>query len=116
MKTLYFDCTRGVSGDMLLSSMLGTGVAMNELTDELHKLGLTSYELILREKQVGNVSTLNIDVRQTKDEPLRHYTDIVKIIEQSGLDEKVKKKSLEVLKTLQEAGVRTRHPLSPIRP
>jgi len=103
MKTLYLDCTRGVSGDMLLSALLGTGIPMNILTDELHKLTLQSYELVLREKQIADVATLNIEVNQTKDEPLRHMKDIEKIIKNSKLSDEIKKKSLQIFKTLGEA-------------
>jgi len=100
---LYLDCTRGVSGDMLLSSLLATGIPMNILTDELHKLGLTSYELILREKTIKDISTLNIEVVQTKDEQLRHLKDIEKIISKSTLSQKIKKTSLEIFDTLAKA-------------
>jgi len=100
---LYLDLQSGVSGDMMLSSLLGTGIPMNVLTDELHKLGLDSYELELREKKVSHISTLNILVKQTKEQPLRHLQDIEKIINQSSLPEKTKKKSLQVFRTLAQA-------------
>jgi len=103
MKTLYFDCSRGVSGDMILSSLLGTGIPMNILSDELHKLRLVSYELALREKEIDGVSTLNIEVHQTKEEPLRVLSDIERIINQSKLSDDIKKKSLQIFKTLGEA-------------
>jgi len=103
MKILYLDCQTGVSGDMLLSAMLGTGIAINELTDELQKLPIKSYELSLREKKVKGISTLNIEVNQTKDEPLRHLSDLKKIIDDSGLSKKVQEKCMKVFRTLAEA-------------
>jgi hypothetical protein len=76
---------------------------MNRLTDELHKLKFYDYELSLREKNIGGITTLNIDIRPTKDRPLRHLADIQDIIDKSSLAGRVKRKCMEIFKTIARA-------------
>jgi len=47
MKTIYFDCFAGASGDMLLGAMLDLGLPLDTLKEHLGKLALTDYELTL---------------------------------------------------------------------
>ncbi len=100
MKTLYFDGVKGVSGDMILSALLDTGIPIAVLSNGLQNLDIASYELILHQKQIKGISTLNLEVRQTKEEQLRHYADIVKIIREGQVNNNVKTLSLNILQTL----------------
>ncbi len=45
MKTLYFDCFAGASGDMIAGAFLDLGLDFNYLKAELSKLPLTGYEV-----------------------------------------------------------------------
>ena len=45
MKTLYFDCFSGISGDMVLGAFLDLGVEEEYLKKELAKLHLDHYEI-----------------------------------------------------------------------
>ncbi|BCS89011.1 LarC family nickel insertion protein [Pseudodesulfovibrio sediminis] len=107
--TLFLDCSTGVSGDMLLASM---SHAMEEwhgndafayLTNELNSLGLKGFELQWSKKQVSGIGTWHVDVVQTEDQPLRHYTDLIKIIEGSSIAGRAKERSATALRLLGEA-------------
>lgn len=100
---LYLDCQTGVAGDMLISSLLGTGIPMNILTDYLQMLSIKDYELELREKPVSSINTINIKVNETKPQKLRHLKDLVSIITDSGLSSKLKKKIIDIFITIAEA-------------
>ncbi|MCJ2165177.1 MULTISPECIES: LarC family nickel insertion protein [unclassified Pseudodesulfovibrio] len=110
MKTLYLDCSTGVSGDMLLASLAhaleewkGVGKGFAFLEQELDRLGLIGFELHWSEKQVAGIRTNHVDVVQTQDQPLRHYSDIRKIIEESGIDGHAAQRSMQALRLLGEA-------------
>ena len=46
MKTLYFDCFSGISGDMVIGALLDAGADPDILVEELKKLNITDeYEL-----------------------------------------------------------------------
>ena len=44
MKTLYFDCFAGASGDMILGAMVAVGVEPQALTEQLSLLGVRGTE------------------------------------------------------------------------
>jgi uncharacterized protein (TIGR00299 family) protein len=62
MKTLYFDCFSGISGDMTIGALLDLGVDAGYLTTELKKLPATGYELKVSRVVRSNLSALKFDV------------------------------------------------------
>jgi len=100
---LYFDCQTGVSGDMLIASLLDHGTSLEFLENELKKLGLDSYKLKLNEKQVAGIKTMHLDVIQIKQEQLRHLSHINEIIDKSTLSEKIKDNSKRTFMTIAKA-------------
>jgi len=54
MKIVYFDCFAGISGDMILGSLIDLGLDPDALAEELHKLPLDGYRLeFSRTRKVG---------------------------------------------------------------
>ena len=45
MKTLYFDCFAGASGNMVLGALIAAGVDEDALKTELNKLNLPDFAL-----------------------------------------------------------------------
>ena len=92
MRTLYLDCSTGVSGDMLLASLAhlleevdGPGRGFAHLERELARLGIDGFALRWEQKKVGGILTWHVDVEQTRDQPLRTYSDLIDIIEKSRM-------------------------------
>jgi pyridinium-3,5-bisthiocarboxylic acid mononucleotide nickel chelatase len=103
MKVAYFDCVNGISGDMLLGAMLSVGVEKNYLLDELAKLGLEGYSI---DTGVGNsygIAATYVKINVVNDQPHRHYSDILNIIENSKLQAKVIAQAKAVFKIIAEA-------------
>ena len=48
MKTLYFDCFAGASGDMILGAMVGAGVEPNFLREQLSLLPVDGFKSTLK--------------------------------------------------------------------
>lgn len=110
VKTIYLDCSTGVSGDMLLASLAhlleevdGKGAGFDYLEKELERLGLNGFKLEWEAKNISGIQTFHVEVVQTQEQPLRHYTDLVAIIEQSGVSGRAAKWSLEAVTLLGEA-------------
>src|SRR5206468_12637258 len=81
MKTLYFDCFAGISGDMTIGALLDLGLDFNYLKSELKKLPVQGYELTASRVVRANVSAMKFDVLMESDHhhdhkhPPEHHHD-----------------------------------------
>jgi pyridinium-3,5-bisthiocarboxylic acid mononucleotide nickel chelatase len=97
MKIIGYDCFSGISGDMNLGAMIDLGVEKTFLINELKKLNLPGWELIVENDQRHGITGTKATVRQTRHEHAhRHLSDIEKIINGSDLDKKTKDLSLRI--------------------
>ena len=62
MKTLYFDCFSGISGDMTIGALLDLGLEFEYLKAELKKLPVEGYELRMSRVVRSNLSAMKFDV------------------------------------------------------
>ncbi len=104
MKILYYDCFSGISGDMNLAAMIDLGIDSMYLINELNKLNLDGWELIVEKDQRHGIFGTKVTVKQTKeDKSHRHLSDIARIITDSKLDNKVKLTSMLMFDLVAEA-------------
>ncbi|HLH32793.1 MAG TPA: nickel pincer cofactor biosynthesis protein LarC, partial [Terriglobia bacterium] len=62
MKTLYFDCFSGISGDMTIGALLDLGLGFDYLKTELRKLPVEGYDLQMSRVTRSNLSAMKFDV------------------------------------------------------
>src|SRR5262245_27038841 len=62
MKTIYFDCFSGISGDMTIGALLDLGLDFEYLKTELKKLPVEGYELKQSRVVRANLSAMKFDV------------------------------------------------------
>lgn len=103
MKTVYFDCFAGVSGDMMLGALVDAGVSLSDLQAELGKLGVEGFSLSSRTSVKNGITGTKIDVVTEEQSAHRHLRHIAEIINQSELSDTIKSRSLAVFTTLAEA-------------
>jgi pyridinium-3,5-bisthiocarboxylic acid mononucleotide nickel chelatase len=97
MKILYYDCFSGISGDMNLGAMIDLGVGEQFLIQELEKLKLEGWKLLVEKDQRHGIGGTKVTVKQTRHEHHhRHLSDVEKIIRNSTLDEAVKDLSMKI--------------------
>jgi pyridinium-3,5-bisthiocarboxylic acid mononucleotide nickel chelatase len=97
MRIISYDCFSGISGDMNLGAMLDLGVDKNYLVNELNKLNLKGWELIVQKDQRHGITGTKVTVKQTRHEHAhRHLSDIEKIINDSTLDNSTKELSKKI--------------------
>jgi len=97
MRILSYDCFSGISGDMNLGAMIDIGIDKTYLMNELNKLNLAGWELIVQKDQRHGISGTKVTVRQTRLEHVhRHLSDIEKILNDSELDNKTKELSRKI--------------------
>ncbi len=97
MKILSYDCFSGISGDMNLGAMIDIGIDKLFLINELEKLNLRGWELIVEKDQRHGITGTKVTVKQTRHEHAhRHLSDIEKIINESDLDYNTKELSKKI--------------------
>ncbi len=103
MKTLYFDCFAGASGNMILAALIAAGVDSKLLTNELQKLGIPDFDLKLETVDRSGISAKHLDVVVPDEKAHRHLHHIESIISGSDLSETVKERSVLIFRRLAEA-------------
>lgn len=125
MNILYYDCFSGISGDMNLAAMIELGVDPGLLKSELTKLGLDhEFKLAHSTDSRKGIFGTRVDVKlphghhhghngsQSHSEKghshshhheHRNLHDIEKIINESGLENKIKETSLAIFRKVAEA-------------
>jgi pyridinium-3,5-bisthiocarboxylic acid mononucleotide nickel chelatase len=106
MRTLYFDCFAGASGDMILGALVGAGVDERHLAGQLSLLGVRGYEIEFGLADRSGISATRAAVRVPDEHAHRHLNDILKIINESGLSEGVKERAARIFTRLAEAEAR----------
>jgi uncharacterized protein (TIGR00299 family) protein len=103
MKTLYFDCFAGASGDMILGALVAAGVSPQELKDQLSLLNVQGYALDFETVNRSGISATYARVQTAPEHANRHLSDILKIIYGSQLSETVKDRAAKIFSRLAEA-------------
>lgn len=106
MKTLYFDCFAGASGDMILGALVGVGVEPRALVEQLSLLNVSGYEIDFETVDRSGISATRARVRTRHEHAHRHLNDILKIIYESDLSDGVKERAARVFSRLAEAEAR----------
>lgn len=103
MNIAYFDCFSGISGDMSLGALVDVGVPVDVLVEELKKIPIENWSLTSARERRGAIEGVKITISFSGEQPHRHLADIVKLLDQSGLDKPVIEKSIAVFERLAEA-------------
>src|SRR5215213_4072451 len=103
MRTLYFDCFAGASGDMILGALVSVGVDPRLLTEQLSLLGVSGYEISFETVDRSGISATHARVRTGHEHAHRHLGDILKIIYESRLGDGVKDRAARIFSRLAEA-------------
>ncbi|HEY0347649.1 MAG TPA: LarC family nickel insertion protein, partial [Pyrinomonadaceae bacterium] len=103
MKTLYFDCFAGASGDMILGALVAAGVERRDLIDQLQLLGVAGWKIDFDTVDRSGISSTYAQVQTSHEHVHRHLSDILKIIYQSQLKQSVKERAALIFSRLAEA-------------
>ena len=115
MNIAYFDCFSGISGDKVLGALIDAGLKESVLKKELAKLPLKDFKLKVGIKKVKGIAATKVDVICNEKSVVRTWPSIEAIINQSKLDEGIKKKSKEMFLKVAEAESKIhRQPLSQV--
>lgn len=103
MKTLFFDCFAGASGDMILGAMIDAGVDQAALIAQIAQLNVPGFTVEFRRVDRSGISCTHAIVLTAPEHKHRHLSDIKKIIFDSSLSSGVKSRATKIFVRLGEA-------------
>jgi uncharacterized protein (TIGR00299 family) protein len=106
MKTLYFDCFAGASGDMILGALIAAGVEPEAFKQQLSLLDVPGYAIDFETVDRSGISATYARVQTAHEHAHRHLSDILKIIYSSQLSDGVKERAAKIFSRLAEAEAR----------
>jgi len=106
MKTLYFDCFAGASGDMILGALVAAGVDKAKLLEQLSLLKVDGFAVDFVTVEKSGLSALHARVQTAHEHKHRHLSHIKTIIQDSQLSDSVKQLAIAIFTKLAEAEAR----------
>ncbi|MGI6328015.1 MAG: nickel pincer cofactor biosynthesis protein LarC [Dethiobacteria bacterium] len=103
---MYFDCSAGAAGDMILASLLDCGASLEKIKEKLSMLPLGGYDIKTFKTRKKGLAALRLQVKIIEQQPPRHLPQIKAIINSSTLPDKIKEQSLAIFHTLARAEAR----------
>jgi len=105
MKTLYFDCFCGASGDMTVGALLDLGVPLDRIRTALDSLDVRGYEIRADKaiKKGLQATQFSVVLEETVDQPHRHLRDILDLLDNGDLPGPVRNASAETFRRIAEA-------------
>ncbi|MCL4499810.1 MAG: LarC family nickel insertion protein, partial [Chloroflexi bacterium] len=103
MRSLYFDCFAGISGDMIVGALLDLGASLERIERELSKITLPKYEITAEPTTRRGFAATKFTVRTGKEEAARDWNEIRELIENSGLNEDLQVEIVSVFRRLAQA-------------
>ena len=106
MRTLYFDCFAGASGDMILGALVAAGADARALREQLALLDVAGFEISFETVDRSGISATHAVVRTADHQQHRHLSAILRIISASRLSQTVKARASRIFERLGEAEAR----------
>lgn len=103
MRRIYFDCFSGASGDMIAGALLDAGLSLDALREGLGRLGLPGWRIEASRVTRGGIAGTKFDVViDEKKQEYRRLGDVLRIIGESGLSNRVKSDAERIFQRLAE--------------
>jgi pyridinium-3,5-bisthiocarboxylic acid mononucleotide nickel chelatase len=104
MRTAYFDCFSGISGDMTIGALIDAGASFEELRAQLATLNVPGYELAIEKVMKHGIAGTKFHVHVHDTGPQhRRLRDIEAILRASRLQSSIQEHTLAIFTRLAEA-------------
>jgi pyridinium-3,5-bisthiocarboxylic acid mononucleotide nickel chelatase len=110
MRTAYFDCFSGISGDMTIGALVDAGASFEVLREQLTTLHVPGFDVAIEKVTKQGIAGTKFHVH-VHDPGTQHrrLRDITAILHASGLEARIQERALEVFTRLAEAEATIHH-------
>lgn len=110
LKSAYFNCIGGASGDMILGAVVDAGVAVSDLCQRIEEVGIGNFRLDARYENRGGIEGVSVSV-QLDDRGGQKYNwrDFKSLILASSLNTSISERALDIFQRLAEAEALAHH-------
>ncbi len=105
MRTIFFDCSTGASGNMILAALIDAGADKKKILRELKKIPVYGWDIRLKQVIKQGVGGLHLEV-EFKEQPERNLAEIVRLIKKAKYKAVVEKRIIEAFTILARAEAR----------
>jgi uncharacterized protein (TIGR00299 family) protein len=106
MKTIYFDCFSGASGDMIIAALIDAGASERAITDAVRILPIDVWDLSTEERMKGGIRAKLLFTACDVSLVVRNHKEIVAMLERADLPARVRERALDAFRILAEAEAR----------
>jgi pyridinium-3,5-bisthiocarboxylic acid mononucleotide nickel chelatase len=106
MKTAYFDCFSGISGDMVLGALVDAGCNLAQIEAELRRLPISGWKISAEKVRRGGLAATRVLVETSEHHHHRSLSTILNLIQQAGLPPRVVERASNIFTRLGEAEAR----------
>ncbi|MBA2379287.1 MAG: nickel pincer cofactor biosynthesis protein LarC [Blastocatellia bacterium] len=103
MRTLYFDCFAGASGDMILGALIDLGLDQDDFLRQLRSLNVPDDCISFDRVDRSGISAAKVNVIVPEETKHRHLHHIEEIINSSDLSGTVKSRAIKIFTNLAAA-------------
>jgi pyridinium-3,5-bisthiocarboxylic acid mononucleotide nickel chelatase len=102
MKTAYFDCFSGISGDMTLGALVDAGADLAQIETELRRLPISGWKISAEKIRRGGLAATRVVVETSEHHHHRSLSTILNLIRQAGLSSRVAARASRIFTRLGE--------------
>jgi pyridinium-3,5-bisthiocarboxylic acid mononucleotide nickel chelatase len=106
MRTAYFDCFSGISGDMALGALVDAGLDLAQIEAELRRLPISGWKISAEKVSRGSLAATRVLVETSEHHHHRSLSTILSLILQAGLPPRVVERASRIFTRLGEAEAR----------
>lgn len=106
MTIAYVDCFSGASGDMFLGALFHLGYTPEQLHRDLASLRVPGYKVSQQTRVVSGITSVKAIVETEETHVHRNLADILQLIEESKLSDRIKIQGVKLFTRLAEAEAR----------
>jgi len=103
MKIAYFDCSSGISGDMVLGALVDAGANLAQIQTELSRLQVPGWKVSSQKVTRHSIAATQVKVESSEGHTHRSLHDILSLIDRAGLPPRVAERASNIFQRLAEA-------------
>lgn len=102
----YFDCFSGISGDMVLGTLVDAGCDIKHIESELRRMQVPGWNISSQKTSRHGLSATHVLVEHSETHHHRSLTTILKLVEGAKLSSRVTERATDIFRRLAESEAR----------